>query len=104
LRFGYLNFVFRIYFEFIISYFEFVPIRYTHTASRPDLSGEMSVANRDLVIVSWELGFRFRFLLVSLFLNHVHLTTPFKVWQIPVICPIFPIFQAYFRIFGGILG
>jgi hypothetical protein len=32
--------------------FEFVPIRYTHTASRPDLSGEMSVANRDLVIVS----------------------------------------------------
>jgi hypothetical protein len=60
LGFGYLNFIFGIYFEFIISYFEFVPIRFTHTASRPDLSGEMSVANRDLVIVSWELRFWLR--------------------------------------------
>jgi hypothetical protein len=57
LGFGYLNFAFRIYLEFFISHFEFVPIRFTHTASRPDLSREISVANRDLVIVSWRLGF-----------------------------------------------
>jgi hypothetical protein len=44
----------------------FVPIRYTHAASRPDLSGEMSVANRDLDIVTWRLGFWLLLVLVMI--------------------------------------